>query len=265
VPAAATGSFEPLRLTRVSQDSVADLVRRQLIEMIESERIAVGERLPAETELAAVFGVSRPVVREALVSLRILGLTSSRPGRATFVASNRIRMPLSFGGITPEQLDEVRRYLEVPCAALAALRRTERDLDELARLVEEFEAEADPARRVRVDSQFHVAVARASGNPLFARLVEDLRSAVEEQSLAVSLVPGRRAAATGEHRSLFEAISRSDDAAAEKLMSAHLQHLEQTMAELVDGQRGVQDNWPTRASSSGRVHPAAARPKRSKT
>ena len=81
MPAAATGSFEPLRLTRVSQDSVADLVRRQLIEMIESERIAVGERLPAETELAAVFGVSRPVVREALVSLRILGLTSlpSRP------------------------------------------------------------------------------------------------------------------------------------------------------------------------------------------
>ena len=88
---AATGSLAPLQLSRVSQDSVADLVRGQLMEMIESERIAVGERLPAETELAAVFGVSRPVVREALVSLRILGLTSSRPGKAKFVASNRIR------------------------------------------------------------------------------------------------------------------------------------------------------------------------------
>ena len=77
-------------------------------------------------------------------------------------------------------------------AALAAQRRTAKDLKALRRLVEEFEAESDPARRVRVDSQFHVAVATATGNSLFARLVEDLRGAVEEQSLAVSLVPGRR-------------------------------------------------------------------------
>jgi DNA-binding FadR family transcriptional regulator len=265
VPVPAAGSLEPLHLTRVSQDSVADLVRRQLIELIESERIAVGERLPAETELAAVFGVSRPVVREALVSLRILGLTSSRPGRATFVASNRIRMPLSFGGIAPHHLDEVRRYLEVPCAALAALRRTEKDLEDLGRLVNELEAESDPARRVRADSQFHVAVARASGNPLFARLVEDLRSVVEEQSLAVSLVPGRREAATREHRALFEAIRGSDDAAAEKLMSAHLQHLEQSMAELVDGQRVAKDNWGAGAPLSGGAQRKAPRPKRSKT
>ncbi|MCU1491061.1 MAG: hypothetical protein JWM85_2466, partial [Acidimicrobiaceae bacterium] len=147
--------------------------------------------------------------------------------------SNRIRMPLSFGGISSEQLNEVRRYLEVPCAGLAAQRRTEADLEELGRIVAEFEAEADPGRRVRIDSRFHVAVARATGNPLFGRLVEDLRSAVEEQSLAVSLAPGRRAEATSEHRELFEAILASDFEAAEKLMSSHLEHLGHSMAALV--------------------------------
>src|SRR5579862_8553656 len=191
---------EPLGLSPVKQDSVTDLVRHQLIEMIESGRIAVGDRLPSEAELAKAFGVSRPVVREALVSLRILGLTSSRSGRGTYVESNQIRRPLSFGGLSPEQLNEVRSYLEIPCAALAAERRRDEDLERLGRLVEEFRTADDPTRRVRVDSQFHVAVARATGNPLFARLVEDIRKAVEEQALAVSLTPGRRLEATREHR-----------------------------------------------------------------
>lgn len=251
--ATSDGALALLQLSRVNQDSAADLVRCQLIEMIESERIAIGQRLPAETELAAAFGVSRPVVREALVSLRILGLTSARPGRGTYVASNRIRMPLSFGGNSPEQLHEVRRYLEVPCAGLAARRRDSKDLAELGRLVDEFESEADPARRVRVDSRFHVCVARATGNPLFARLVEDLRNAVEEQSLAVSLVPGRRAAATHEHRELFEAIRRSDSDAAESVMSAHLEHLEQSMAELVDGRGKPRKNGKATARIEGRI------------
>jgi GntR family transcriptional regulator, transcriptional repressor for pyruvate dehydrogenase complex len=237
VPDVTAGLLDQLRLSKVNQDSAADLVRCQLIEMIETERIAVGERLPAENELAAAFGVSRPVVREALVSLRILGLTSSRSGRGTFVASNRVRMPLSFGGIAPEQLHEVRRYLEVPCARLAARRRTDKDLTELGRLVGEFESEADPAKRVKVDAQFHVAVARATGNPLFARLVDDLRRAMEEQSLAVSIVPGRREAAGSEHRKLYEAIRAGDEEGAERVIASHLQHLGYSMAELVDGQR----------------------------
>src|SRR5271165_826593 len=93
---------------RVAPDSAADAVRRQLINMIEAGELAVGDRLPAEVELARDLGVSRNVVREALVSLRILGFTSSRSGSGTFVASDRIRMPLSFGGSTSEQLNEVR-------------------------------------------------------------------------------------------------------------------------------------------------------------
>lgn len=197
-------------------------------------RLAVGDRLPAEAELARTFGVSRPVVREALVSLRILGLTSPRSGSGTFVESNTIRMPLSFGGATSEQLNEVRRCLEVPCAGLAARNREDDDLAELGSIVEEFEGEGDPGRRVRIDSRFHVAVARATGNPLFARLVEDLRSAVEEQSLAVSLAPRRREQASIEHRAIFDAVRRGDAEQSEKLMRIHLDHLDQSIAILAD-------------------------------
>ncbi len=230
------------RFVRVTHDSAADSVRRQLIEMIESGQFAVGDRLPAEVELARDLGVSRNVVREALVSLRILGFTSSRSGSGTFVGSNRIRMPLSFGGSTSAQLNEVRRHLEVPCAGLAAKRRTEEDLAELARIVDEFEAEGDPLRRVRIDSRFHVALAHATGNPLYARLIEDLRAGVEEQSLAASLAPGRRAEATTEHRDIYRAVLSADAGLAEKLMMVHLDHLDHSMAVLAeDHQRPGRD------------------------
>lgn len=236
----------------MNQDSATDIVRRQLIEMIESERLRVGERLPAEAELAKVFGVSRPVVREALVSLRILGLTSSRSGSGTYIESNRIRLPLLFGGISSEQLNEVRRSLEVPAAMLAATRRSAEDLEELEQIVEHFEAEADPGRRVRIDSRFHVTVARATHNPLFARLVEHLRGALEEQSLAVSLAPGRRQEATTEHRELFEAIAKRDASLAEKLMSAHLEHLSHSMAALVNRGDGADATSTPRAAPAPR-------------
>jgi DNA-binding FadR family transcriptional regulator len=236
---------------RVTQDSAADAVRRQLIKMIESGEIAVGDRLPPEVELARDLGVSRNVVREALVSLRILGFTSSRSGSGTFVASDRIRMPLSFGGSTSAQLNEVRRHLEVPCAGLAAKRRSKDDLAELARIVEEFEAENDPRRRVRIDSRFHVALARATGNPLYARLIEDLRAGVEEQSLAASLAPGRRAEATTEHRDIFKAVLAADAGLAEKLMMVHLDHLDHSMAVLAEDHK-------KETKGTGRPHPTKA-------
>ena len=244
-------------LVRVAQDSAADAVRRQLIEMIESGQLAVGDRLPAEVELARDLGVSRNVVREALVSLRILGFTSSRSGSGTFVASDRIRMPLSFGGSTSEQLNEVRRHLEVPCAGLAARRRSEEDLAELARIVEEFEAEDDPRRRVRIDSRFHVALARATANPLYARLIEDLRAGVEEQSLAASLAPGRRAEATTEHRDIYQAVRAADAGLAEKLMMVHLDHLDHSMAILAKDHQ-----QPARAKAHGSDRAVTAQQKK---
>lgn len=258
-----TDSLKPSgpNFVRVTQDSAADAVRRQLINMIESGEIAVGDRLPAEVELARDLGVSRNVVREALVSLRILGFTSSRSGSGTFVASDRVRMPLSFGGSTSAQLNEVRRHLEVPCAGLAAKRRTDEDLAELARVVEEFEAEDDPRRRVRIDSRFHVALARATGNPLYARLIEDLRAGVEEQSLAASVAPGRRAEATSEHRNIYKAVLAGDAGLAEKLMMVHLDHLDHLMAVLTgDHHTGTQAEAALERPAKSK--PAAAKPRR---
>ena len=75
------------------------------------------------------------------------------------------------------------------------------------------------------------------------------------------IVPGRRAAATQEHRELFEAIRRSDSETAESVMSAHLEHLGQSMAKLVDGRGKARKNGASTASIDGRVPSRVSRVK----
>jgi DNA-binding FadR family transcriptional regulator len=209
-------------LAKVLRRSAADDVRAQLVELIESGKFKVDDRLPPEHELAKQFGVSRPVVREALVGLNALGLTTSQAGRGTFVASNHVRMPLLLGRYSPTHLNEVRHYLEVPAARLAAERRTDADIGRLAGILVRMEDADDPTKRNKLDADFHIAVARAAENPLMVKLIEDLRTVLEAHSLAAATVPSRRAGAITEHRAIYEAILRRDGEGAAAAMSAHV-------------------------------------------
>ncbi|GAA0995388.1 FadR/GntR family transcriptional regulator [Acrocarpospora macrocephala] len=224
-----------MKVVPVEHKSAAEHVRSQLIELIESRHFAVDDRLPSEADLAHSFGVSRSVIREALHSLNALGLTKSYAGKGTFVAATRAQSQLLIGRYLPAQLNEVRRYLEVPAARLAAERRTQEDIDGLAALVEEFDKSDDPADRIKIDALFHIAIASATGNPLFSRLVEDLRAVLQDQALAVSASPGRAAQARAEHRAIFEAIRDGDAEMADLAMRRHLAAVVATSTSLTDG------------------------------
>jgi len=223
-----------MRLTVVParRGAVADVLARL------SAQIAAGEykpdaRLPSESELCKAFGVSRPVVREALMSLQALGLTTSQPGIGTFVVSDRVRVPLLLGRYSPAHVREVRRCIEIPAARLSAARRNDRDIGEIAGIMARMDDADNPARRNQLDASFHIAIARSSGNPLIVKLVEDLRSVLEEHSLAVARAPYRRRAASEEHRAIYDAIVDRDPDAAAAAMEAHLAAAERTFAEPV--------------------------------
>jgi GntR family transcriptional repressor for pyruvate dehydrogenase complex len=210
-------AFGPVR-----QRSAAAEVQAKLLADIAGGRYKQHERLPSEAELAKLFGVSRPVIREALTRLHALGLTASQTGKGTFVVSDRVRPPLLMGLYSPAHIREVRRCLEIPSARLAAERRTERDIGELAAMLARMEEADDPARRNRFDASFHIAIAAASGNPLLVKLVEDLRGVLEEHSLALARIPYRRKQASSEHRRIYDAIVKRDADAAAAAMEAHL-------------------------------------------
>lgn len=204
-----------------------DEVKGRLLEQIRSGELAEGQRFPAEQRLAATFGVSRSVVREALGGLRSLGLIVSRVGSGSYVAhQNAPADPILLGRYPASQLHEVRTHLEVSGARLAAARASGAQRDRLRALVAEMDACADPRAWAALDSDFHVALAEATNNHVQVRLVADLRRLVRENSaLANSVHRGRRAQAHAEHRRILDAVLAGDEAAAQKAMAEHLRRV----------------------------------------
>lgn len=200
---------KPVRL------SLARQVLNAMESMIRSGKWKVGDRIPAEPELARAFSVSHNTIREALQSLIHMGMLEARPGDGTYVmASDRFAVAVSnrLRESDLPQILEARLALEKEIARLAAVKRTEEDLLLLEAAL------ADCHERVRAgiedDLLFHAAVAEATHNPVLSELYyviirslqENLERLLEEKqydSEAMSL-----------HDDLLQAIrDRNPDAA----------------------------------------------------
>ncbi|GAB2735926.1 FadR/GntR family transcriptional regulator [Sinomonas soli] len=233
-------------LTRGQQDSAtprrplvrvsaAEAVLADLRADIEAGSVPVGGKLPSEAALAARYGVSRSVVREALRSCAALGLTQTHTGKGTFVVSARATGDLVLGRYSARDLTEARPHIEVPAAGLAALRRTEEDLATLKGIVAETAAEDDPAARVALEAVFHGTIAKASGNRVFEDVLSDLREALAHQSETLNLLADRQAASDREHEEILEAIEAESAERAEAAMARHLAAVDEAVERL--GQR----------------------------
>lgn len=203
---------------------------------IERGEYAVGDKLPSEAELCRTLEVSRPVLREALRALQAMGLTVSKSGKGTFVLANTVDEP-TFGDYAASDLLEVRRHVEIPVAGYAALRRTPEDLDHLGHLLDRMEQETDTTAWVAMDTVFHLAVAEASRNPVFRRVIEEIRDALARQSTFLNELGGRREQSNCEHRAIVEALVDGSEHDAVEAMSHHLRRVETTLTDIVRSQR----------------------------
>ncbi|MFF2196867.1 FadR/GntR family transcriptional regulator [Streptomyces sp. NPDC058157] len=203
---------------------------------IERGEYVVGDKLPSEAELCRTLEVSRPVLREALRALQAMGLTVSKSGKGTFVVANTVEDP-TFGDYAASDLLEVRRHVEIPVAGYAALRRTPEDLDHLGHLLDRMEQETDTTAWVAMDTVFHLAVAEASRNPVFRRVIEEIRDALARQSTFLNELGGRREQSNCEHRAILEALVDGSEHDAVEAMSHHLLRVETTLTDIVRPQR----------------------------
>jgi GntR family transcriptional regulator, transcriptional repressor for pyruvate dehydrogenase complex len=212
--------------------SAVGYVLGDLRRAIDSGVVGVGERLPSEAALAARYSVSRTVVREVLRSCEALGLTVTRTGKGTFVVAQRPAQ-LLFDGFSSAHLMEARPHIEVPAAGLAAIRCTEQDVETLQKLIEAMDAETDDQVWVGLDASFHLAVAEASGNPVFTQVLASIRTALAGQSGMLN-AGGRRSASNREHRSIAAAIARGSAVEAEDAMRFHLDQVKDAVTDSVD-------------------------------
>jgi len=195
----------------------------------------VGSAIPGERTLVNEFGVSRIALREALCMLRSLGLLEVAHGKATTVRSIDANVlgrlfPLLLaleGERTFRQVFQVRLALEVPSTHLAAQRRTEADLVELDRLAAAFKEQSEnrDAARVRTDLDFHVRLAQASGNPVFAALLQAISAFVlHVQDVCCHKNFAMQERAWRAHEHIIDAVRHRDAQRAAAEMDVHLRY-----------------------------------------
>lgn len=217
----------------ISRKSAAESVFEDLRQAIVSGRLVVGTRLPAETHLAEKYGVSRPIVREALRSLQTLGMTQTRTGSGTFVLTDQPSRELNYSGYSARDLLEARPFIEVPAAGWAAVRRSGEQMARILKLCDAMDAQEDPHKWVKLDSEFHSAIAEASGNSLFAKVVADARDSLSQQSELLNIMAHRRIASNVEHRLIAEAIAVGSAETARSAMEAHLGQVKQVVTSII--------------------------------
>ncbi len=217
--------------TRRAHSNHAEVARSIGIDII-AGRYAEGTRLPGDAELTAMFGVSRPVLREAVKTLVAKGLLTTKARVGTVVRERGAwnmfdadvlawHLDVGIDARFLSDLAEIRLAVEPRAAALAAKRRTQDDIAELRRGMERMRQEAsDSVEFAEADLAVHVAVARASGNP-FMRSIGHVIEAALRTAFMLSAPSGSedRETALLWHQKIVDAIADRDAEAAAEAMA----------------------------------------------
>lgn len=221
---------------------VADLIERHIVQ----RGMAHGDRLPAGRDLAAKFGVSRTVVRDAIAMLEQRGLLESRPGSGVFVADGSTQavadvlgQMLRLDAISFDELAEMRHLLEVHSAVAAVSRASPEHVAALAESIARMEQARGAVAFVEADVAFHEELGRAAGNRVLSAFLESLRPLLLQGMLAGTRLAGAREAAVREHAGILEAIRSQDEAAVRRLMEAHLESSAQEWREAERTSAGI--------------------------
>lgn len=227
-------TIEPQRLYRKIASQIATLV--------ETGEFRVGERLPPERDLSEQLGVSRSSVREALIALEIEGVVEVRSGSGIYVRSKAAR-DVTLGSpqspLGPFDVIKARTLLETEIAVLAVTHATQSQFADIwERLETLHRVEVGAPDLIAADRDFHLSIARASGNmayvllldtlwdhrttPLYARLENHFHSSkVWKQSMT-------------EHDQIFAALSARDAGRVAAAMRAHMHNAEKRLASKLD-------------------------------
>jgi len=226
--------FQPIKPKKVSSQ-IADQIRSSIL----AGEFSPGDKLPPERELAEMFGVSRPSVREALNMLASSGLVMSYQGGGTVVmslvetaAGNPLMELIRFKQERALDVIEVRKGMESWTAYYAAERALPEDVRRLEEIIDGMQRNLDGLKPSEdLDANFHIVIARATHNIVWLHLMQSLFDAMKEfqQSVwrAVYITREDHHLLFSHHQRIFEAIKAKDAKGARDAMIDHLTFAEQ--------------------------------------
>jgi DNA-binding FadR family transcriptional regulator len=205
-------------------------VANRIKDLIRKEKLKPGDKLPNEMQLAELFGVSRPTVREAVKSLVSQNIIEIQRGKGTFVSQTPgiASDPLGLDFLVVEDLHlsliEVRLLVEPGVARLAAERGTPSDIDRIGEYLQEMKKIVDRHQvGMGTELEFHRSIAEATENPVIMRLVPIIMDSIIKTYRDAPRTSEDHRQALLEHTEIFNAIKNRDKGEAYAAMERHLQ------------------------------------------
>ncbi|MGO9520413.1 MAG: FadR/GntR family transcriptional regulator [Candidatus Korobacteraceae bacterium] len=218
----------------VRRDKVYEGVAKQ-IERLILKKLRPGDKLPSERELAEMLAVSRSSIRDAIRSLELMGMVEPRQGTGTIVreiSSDSLVNPLANARKRKEELIgellDFRKMLEPPLAARAATRVSAEEISEMEEILERQEEKLRGGdSTIAEDSEFHYAIALASGNSVVLKVLDTLMDLLRDSRERSLQAEGRPQKSLAGHRRILAAIKRHDAEAAKVAMRRHIKDVEE--------------------------------------
>ncbi|MFZ5753068.1 MAG: FadR/GntR family transcriptional regulator [Bacillota bacterium] len=225
--------FKPIPKDPVS---IHEKIVKEIQSSILRGKLKPGDKLPSERTLAEHLGVSRTSLREALKILAASGVVTIKQGQGIFVAEQPqpdIYKVLSNRVFTEdyslEDLYDLRKVLETQAVVWAVRRASEQQLQQLKQIIAETRQKIseNPNNSIAIltehDTNFHNALAEASGNKVLVRVMQNLLDLIEETRTRAFLIPGRGKKSLDDHQKIVDAISSRDSDEARQAMYYHLE------------------------------------------
>ncbi|MBN1347191.1 MAG: FadR family transcriptional regulator [Phycisphaerae bacterium] len=220
-----------LTLNVEKTETLVERIAQELIRYIAANRLKPGDRLPSERELMAMAGVSRLPLREAICMLKGLGILEARHGKGIFL--NPIDIASLFGMLSPllrthadiniSHIVEARYHLEASAAELAALNRTDENLETLRTHLQGMRQHLnDVPAFTENDMAFHQELATSTRNPIFEAVMATIADLLGE---VLHMYPDNledRQTSLHYHERILEAVEAGDAPLARSVMQEHI-------------------------------------------
>lgn len=219
-------TVEPIIKPPRGARSITAKIRRA----IESGSYVNGDQLPSERDLSETYSSSRSTIRKALDNLEEAGLVARKVGSGTFVSysgTSDMNVDNMIDMISPLQLIEARIGFERQMTRLAVVHATGRDLDNMQDILVQLESTEDNKDEfTRLDSEFHLLLAKASGNPLIHQLynqINEVRTHSQWQAAReLVLMPSKIQKYNALHGEILQGLRSRDVGAAIEALNRHM-------------------------------------------
>ncbi len=220
------------------QKGKKEFVQDKLLSLLREEKLEQGDKLPSERELAQELNVSRNILREAIVTLSATGILEVRERQGIFVKNtyedSSLELLKSLQMLPADFVSyqmEVRMIISVPATELAALRRTEEDLQKIRECFDNFiscpfSTKEEQERNGKWEALLHRLVTDAAHNPILSRINESINQLVESNN---SLVhhhilhePGWIEHIQKQHKEIIQALEDMNPKKAGAVLKEHL-------------------------------------------